>query len=321
MKTTPSYIVFIALVLLSSALFSNAFAQSGEVLAIVNDKVITSIELDQLLAAGEAQMAARYPNAAERNEAMKQLRKELLDRMINDELVYMDFVTLKGKIPPKYVQDRIDRIVFEQANGNEDLFRDILHRENVTWKEFKERVLHQLAVEMLTYDRTRRNLFIPEQQICSYFEAHKAELVEPPSWHVQVIMLKKDGKYAAQLNDIVAQIRAEFAAGESFTALAKEYSEGMNAENGGDLGWQNAMAPKLQAVVEKLKPGQLYDGILDMGSLYLVYLAEKEGGSADELTPAISEKVTKILEDQEAARRYNEYIQKLYLKYPVKRFD
>ncbi len=190
----------------------------------------------------------------------------------------------------------------------------------MTWKEFKERVLHQIAVEMLTYDRTRRNLFIPQHEIKSYFDAHKDELGEPPSWRLQVIMLKKDGKYAGKINDVVAQIRAAYAAGKDFAALAKQYSEGMNAENGGDLGWQDAMVPKLQQVAEKLQPGELYDQVLDMGNIYIVRLAEKRGGAVDALTPEIAEKITKILEDREAARRYDEYIQTLYLKYPVRRF-
>lgn len=295
--------------------------QEGRVLAIAGDKTITSYDVQQAAARMLPQLEQQFPREEDLQAAYRKLQSEILERMINEELVYLDFVALKGKIPPKYLQERIDRIVYEQANGNEELFREMLHRDNMTWKEFKDRILRQLAAEMLTYDRTRRNLTVPDAQIRDYFASHRADFDEPYSYLVQVIMLRKDGKYADDLPGTIARIRQEYAGGADFGQLAKRYSEGMNAENGGSLGWQTALAPKLQPVAERLSPGELYGQELDMGSIYLVRLADRRGGQANELTPEIAAKIRRILEEREAAQRYDEYIRKLYQKYPVRRFD
>lgn len=300
---------------LFAALFTLAAAAEdkteGAVLAIVGDKVITTYDLYGVMNAGAN--SGRNFSSAE--------RAALLERLIDNELIYMDFKALKGRIPEKYIQERLDRIVFEQANGSEEGFRDMLHRDNVTWQEFRERVFQQLAVEMLSYDRTRRNLTVSDREVADYFAAHRDEFVTAPQWRLQVIMFRKDGRYAGKIADTVAQVRKELAAGKDFGELAKAYSEGMNAGNGGDLGWQSAMAAPLQELAEKLRVGEVYGGVLDMGNVYLVRLAGCRGGEKPELTPELSAQIARKLEDLEAQRRYREYVDKLYQKYPVRRFD
>lgn len=308
------------LIALLAAVVASASELELRILATIGDVVITTFDLQQRTNT-EIRMLPTDLSVQERNLAIARLHGQALDQAIDHELIYQDFVNLKGKVPPAYLQERIDRIILQQAGGDETRFKDMLHRENITYKEFKDQVHKNLAVEMLTYDRTRRNIFVSNNEVEDYFLKNIDKYAAPKRERVQVIMLKGDGKFAGKLQATVGEIRYKLQQGESFKELAMRYSEGANSENGGDIGWQTSMAPKLQEVVDSLQPGELYDGMLMIGeNAYIVRLMDREGGDTPLLTDEIQAGIRAALEAEIAAERYREYVKTLYLKYPVRRF-
>ena len=297
-------------------LLSPAEEIGESVLAKVGDTVITSYEVRVASAEEEARLPGTLTQK-ERMEAVAAIRQETLEALILQELVWMDFQSLKGKIPAELVQERIDTLVLSQANANEELFRDRLHAMNMTYKDFQEKVKRQLAVEMLLYDRTRRNLFVTDGQIREYFQKHQSQFATPLRYRVQVIMLPADGegqKTCGELQEALAK-------GADFGELARKHSQGPNRDKGGDLGWLETMAPALKEVVERLTPGEVAPAPLAMGKdIYLVRLADRQGGDSPALTREVQNAIRKILEDQQAAQRLEEYKKTLYTKYPLRRY-
>ncbi len=289
---------------------------SESVLARVGETILTSYEV-RLASAAEEALLSPSLSERERMEAVAAIRQETLETMILQELVWLDFQSLKGKIPAELVQERIDNLILTQANASEERFRDMLHGMNMTYKEFQEKLTKQLAVEMLLYDRTRRNLFITDLQIQEYFQAHRQDFVSAPQYRVQAIQLAAQEGWEETCREIQRRLQA----GEDFGALATQFSQGANAEQGGDLGWLETMAPGLQKVVDTLAPGEVTESPLSLGNAYyLIKLVDRKGGSAPDLTPELRETIRKILEDQAAARRLEEYKQTLATKYPVRRY-
>ncbi len=286
------------------------------VLAKVGDKVFTSYDVRQASASAERELSATL-SEAERMEAVAEIRKSTLDSMVLTELVWMDFKALKGKIPTSILQERIDQIVQSQAGASEERLRDMLHQQNMTYKEFEDNLAKQLGVEMLLYDRTRRNIFVTDEQIQKYYDEHKQDFLQKRRFHVEAIMLPltTEGRATA------TAIREELAQGTPFAELAKKHSVGANAEQGGDLGWLETMAPQLQAVVDALKPSEIAKEPLVLGSsLYLVRLAGVEGGEIPALDAKLQTVIKQILVEQEADRRLGEYRKTLFMKYPVRMY-
>ncbi len=286
------------------------------VLAKVGDKVFTSYDVRQAASAAEHELSPTL-SEAERMEAVAEIRKSTLDSMVLTELVWMDFKTLKGKIPTSILQERIDQITQTQAGASEERLRDMLHQQNMTYKEFEDNLAKQLGVEMLLYDRTRRNIFVTDEQIQKYYDEHSQDFLQKRRYHVEAIMLPltDEGRATA------STIQQELAKGTPFADLAKKYSTGANAEQGGDLGWLETMAPQLQTVVNTLKPGETAKDPLVLGSaLYLVRLAGTEGGEIPALDTKLKNAIKQILVDQEADRRLEEYRKALFMKYPVRMY-
>lgn len=213
---------------------------SEAVLARVGtDTVITSYDVRVQAAQLESKLPPKM-DSRKRMEAVAEIRSNVLDEMIVTELVWLDFQSLRGKIPMDIVQSRIDRLIQSEAGSDEDRFRDMLHRENMTYNEFVEKVKKQLAVEMLLYDRTRRNIFVTDKQIDEYFALHRPEFTTNVRHHLLAILLPQEGDWRETFDTLKARIRA----GEDFASLAKAFSKGANAEEGGDLGWIGVHEPR-----------------------------------------------------------------------------
>lgn len=290
---------------------------SEAVLARVGtDTVITSYDVRVQAAQLESKLPPKM-DSRKRMEAVAEIRSNVLDEMIVTELVWLDFQSLRGKIPMDIVQSRIDRLIQSEAGSDEDRFRDMLHRENMTYNEFVEKVKKQLAVEMLLYDRTRRNIFVTDKQIDEYFALHRPEFTTNVRHHLLAILLPQEGDWRETFDTLKARIRA----GEDFASLAKAFSKGANAEEGGDLGWMESMNPALAKAVDSLKVGECNEEPVFVGSnAYLVKLVGKEGGELPELTPELRQRIKKAIENEISAERLEEYKKTLMTKYPVRRY-
>ncbi|MFA6931818.1 MAG: SurA N-terminal domain-containing protein [Lentisphaeria bacterium] len=303
----------------------STFAQQGfsygdSILAVVGEKVITAYEVMQASAREEARLP-RDLTVQQRTEETVALRRKILTNMIDHELLYLEFQALKAKVPETVLQERMNQAIVSQAGGDRAKFEEYLYREHMTLQEFKDKLAKNLAVDMLLYDRVNRGITLSPPKIQQYYQSRAEEFNQAAKYHLEVILLKKDGRYKDRLVEVVQEIRKKLSAGETFATLAKEYSEGANAENGGDQGWLTNMNEKLLSHVQALRSGEVASEPLDLGSsLYLVRLADFLPASQG-LSPEVEEQIRKILTTEEENRRYEKFLRELRLKYSFKRMD
>ena len=302
--------------------FGFAFAQNADaLLAMVGNKVITFYDLHQFTSYQEAMLAREY-KGAELEKQVLELRRQALDMLIDKELVFLDFTDLKAVVPKGFLQERLNSIVATRANGNMQQFEEMLAKEGHTIQEFRELLSKELAVELLVREKIGRGNQVSEEEIAKYYEAHKSKWVLPARYHVAVIQIGKNGRYAGRADEMVQSILTQLKEGSSFEELARKYSDGAAAEKGGDQGWMTSPAPKLLEVLEKLNPGQVAMNPLNLGqSIYLVKLIDKADGGVPKLDDTLKQNIRQYLEKAAEKKRYEAYIRTLYVKYPVRRMD
>ncbi len=296
------------------------FAYGDSILAVVGEKVITAYEVMQASAREEA-LLPRSLTAQQRSAETVALRRRALSNMIDRELLYLEFQALKAKIPEQIVQERLNQAVLSQAGGDQARFEEMLYKEGMSLQEFKDRLGKNLAIDMLLYDRVNRGITISQQKIADYYEQNKASFSKAAKFHLEAILLRKDGRYQEHLEDTCREIYEKLQGGAAFAELAKEYSEGANAENGGDQGWLSEMNAQLHELVETMQPGELAAKPLDLGSsLYIVRLINREEAK-EQMSSEEEEKIRQILSEKEEEERYNKLLRELRLKFSVRRMD
>ncbi len=314
------FFCILAVVITSVVLAQESFYYGDSLLAVVGEKVITAFEVKQASVQEEARLPRDLTNQ-QREEKVIDIRRRTLSRMIDHELIFLEFQTLKAKVPTSVIQERLDQIIQEQTGGDRAKFEDLLYAENMTLREFTEKLSKTLAVEMLLYDRVNSGITISQPKVQAYYTEHAEQFRQKMQFRLEVIQLKKDGRYAEKISATCAEIRQQLANGKSFADLARKYSEGAQAKQGGDQGWLTSLNDKIDAVVKQLQAGEVSQDDIELGgSIYLVRLADVIPG-ADSLNQEIADKIRRHLEAEEEGRRYLTFIKELYAKYNVRRMD
>jgi len=291
------------------------------VVAMVNDKVFTNLDVQEVAAPQIERLKATY-QGKELEENLRKLFDMTLDMMINRELIYLEFKSLKAQLPAAYVQMRIDSIIMSETGGDELKFEENLYQQGKTMKEFQDKIKRDIAIDMLLRSRVKNGVSIPDTAIEAYYDEHKFEMIIPTKYHIAVLMIRENGKYKDTLNTVMTELNQKLSQPDcDFTALVKSYSEGANAENGGDQGWLNAPHESIKEAIKEFKTGDVTKVPVKIGdNYYFIKLMDVQGGGIPPLDSALKETIKTKLSHDEENKRYQEFIRDLKMKYPVKMF-
>ncbi len=194
---------------------------SDAVLAQIDDQVITSYEVKQYAEKREEALRQQF-KGQELIKKVVELRKQVLDTLIERELIFMEFKNLKGTVPPFLIQERLDDLIMATAGGDIREFENIVNlREKMTITELKEKITKDIAIELLKQNRVTKGIIIADSDIDDYYKHNSTEFIRPRSFRYSVIQIKKTGRYTGKTKEICDEIAKKIAAGEPFDELAK----------------------------------------------------------------------------------------------------
>jgi peptidyl-prolyl cis-trans isomerase SurA len=145
---------------------------------------------------------------------------------------------------------------------------------NMWIKQLEDNMLRQATI----YSEVDRSIVLDDAEVVNYYKQHPAEFTEPEEYHVRAIYLATEGKDPAALEAMRTLISGRVKAGESFNALAKEYSEGPAKESEGDLGRfrQGELDKTLEQALSGLKAGETSAWVETKNGWYLLKLEERK---------------------------------------------
>jgi peptidyl-prolyl cis-trans isomerase SurA len=302
---------------LASAAYS--VGRGDSVVAVVEGEVITLHDLDESIAQGGPRLRSQL--ASENDvQQVDALRRLAMQRLIDRELVFAEFKKLGGKVPLDVLQDQIDRMVTGRCGGDRLKFEELLAAEGMTVADFETKMRKQVAIDILLNERVYRAVSIGPERIEAFYRDRSAELAVKSGVRLQAIILKKTkGRYSDRLPEVTAEIFGKLKEEIPFAELAKTYSEGLHADEGGDQGWITTPSGKLQEAIQSLNPGDVTAAAVDLGSnVYIIKLTERRAESLPALDNALRKRIEEVLRREEEERRYEAFIAELRPKYHVK---
>ena len=172
------------------------------------------------------------PKSQAGQDAIKSLRQQVLDQMINDVVIAMQADREGIKVTDNDLNARLAQMI--QDAGSVDKLNEYLTKNQLTLADLCTQVRNQLLGEAML---NRITAAIPT----SADQVHASHILVPT---------------AAEAD----QIRTQLLNGADFATLAKKYSKDeASAANGGDLGWfpKGVMDPNFEAVAFQLKVGEI----------------------------------------------------------------
>ena len=329
------------MLVLATAAFCLAPAARGQVLAdgiaaVVNDKVITYVQINQQVADTE-KLLRQNLQGEELFQRVKEAKLNVLRALIERELIIQDFKTQGGFIPETYTTERINDIIRTEYGGDRVAFIKTLYERGVTMQKFKDEIQDNAIVGYMRNKNVIQTVLVSPYQIEQYYQQNMRLYQQDEKIKVRTIVLRKslfpsqktdaDGKqvtYDPQ-EEIAKEILYKLDTGSDFAELAKSYSEAGNKDDGGELGWvtqngRTAIRSDLWDAIAKLQPGQHTDVITTADGFYYIVEVEDREKSAMMPLEDVRAQIEQTVINEESQVRQQQWLDSLRAKAFIKMF-
>jgi len=248
----------------------------NSIVAIVNDNVITQLELEDELKAIKMQLTqqrARLPDE-------KQLQKQVLERMILMRIQLQMAQERHLNVDDESLNKTISNVA--RGNGMDLMqFRRALESSGMNFPDYRERIRNELIISRLQQRQVFRRINVTDQEIQEFLanqELRDRSNEEYRLQHLLLVVPESAGgesiqKIKSRAEDILKQLKD----GADFTQMAIANSDGQQALDGGDLGWRKlAEIPSLFAdFITKMNVGDISEIVRSPSGFHIIKLADK----------------------------------------------
>lgn len=264
-------------------------AKSGttveRIVAVVNDDVITQLELERAVKLVRQQLRERNtpaPSAA-------QLTRQVLEREIGKQL-QLQMAKGTGIIVDDNALNSTINNIAAQNKLPIDEFRAALEKDGYEFAQFREDVRGEMTIARLRQREVTNRIAVTDQEIANYLATQATQGNVDDEFRVAHILISVPEAATTEVIDKVKAkaeaVLAELQKGADFKQTAISASDGQHALEGGDLGWRKAgQLPTLFATaLLRMKPDDISPIIRSPSGFHIVKLLEKRAGEVHIVT-------------------------------------
>ncbi len=290
---------------------------SGEiynrVVAIVNADVVTLYELNTRM----RQMTGMPPDALKRKSEAQYLevRRKTLEMLIEEKIALEKIKEMKINVSQSEVDAAIERLKEENNLTQEDLVA-ALKQQGQSLEEYRKKLKTELERRRLINYEVQSKIIITDEEVKAYYDEHRDEFSTKGKVHLAMIFLKQedpgDEEEARALKGKAEQIIREVGSGEDFGKLARKFSDGPGAGEGGDLGVFkiSELNPEMAATIKDLHSGEIGAPIIRPNGIQIIKVVEKDEG-AEKSFEQVKNAIRSILYREKVNQAYAAWIKEL----------
>lgn len=247
-----------------------------EIIARVNNEIITRSELDHARQTAQEDVEEECRGKCtpeEQKSNIEEHQKNALKELIDQSLLVQRGKDMGINVETDVIK-RLDQIrISNNLSSMEDLEKAVSSK-GINWEDFKDNIRKGLLTQKVISQEVGSHINIGKDEVAKYYDDHKTEFVRPEQVALREIVVNTEGKKDSELPDL--KKKAETALkrvkdGEDFGEIAKRFSDGTTAKQGGFLGVykRGELSKELEDTVFKMKKNDLTE-VLDTKQGYLV---------------------------------------------------
>lgn len=283
-------LLFPAVLLLAALALRPAGAQDTlRIVALVNDDVITAIDLD-----ARTQMIIASSGVPDTPEARQRLRPQVLRALIDDRL-RQQAADKEGVSVP---QDRIDERMSQLAQNNNmslDQFREALKHNQIDPNWLEDQIRTEIAWGLLVNRKFRSNIVITDADVDAAERRLREDAGKTEYRLAEIFLSVDDPNDTETVRESAQRLIEQLKKGVDFGEIARQFSQSSTASNGGLLGWvaPGDLPPEIVSAVQGLQPDTVSGPIRSEGGFHILKLLDQRqvagngGQSRDEISNRI----------------------------------
>lgn len=272
-------------------------------------------------------MQERLPETGHSSLSQKRLveiRREVLDTLIVQEVLFQEAKRLGIKAPPDSVEAELQKI--EARFPSEGKYREALKQQSLTLDEIRTGIERYLAVKNLTDEEVRSKIKISDDQMKSYYEGHPEQFKLPEQIRLRILLVRVDPSSLSEDWE-KARVKAmgyveRAKKGEDFAALVRQFSDDQNTKDqGGDMGLlHQGRLPfsELDAVAYSYSVGQISEPVQTLYG-YVVFKVEEKRPAVEQAFKDLNKDLLrKEMQESATEAKLKEWIDGLRSKAEIK---
>jgi len=252
--------------------------QLNRIVAIVNNDVVLSSELDAAMDEVIKQLQAKGTPIPEHAILLKQVLERLVVESLQLQIAGDNGITVSDSMLNSEIQN-----LARENNVTLTEFRNILQRDGYSYSDFRKNLRKQLIISQVRRQMVASRIKVSDQEVDNLLATLKASGQSDIEYHTAHILVaipeaaSPEEIQAAETraNNILQRLRG----GEDFAEVAIAESAGQTALEGGDIGWRSiGQMPSL--FIDSINTMQVNDVselIRSSGGFHIIKLLEKRG--------------------------------------------
>lgn len=276
-----------------------------QIVAIVNDDVITQSEFNQSLGIVKIQIAQQnMPPPTD-----KVLHKQVLDQLINKRL-QLQIAKQAGINVTDMDLDNAIASIAKQNNLTTALLYDRLTQEGMSVSDYRREIREQMTLQKLQQQEVVNRVSVSPEEITSFMRSRLWQDNSSKEYHIEDILIPLSDTPSS---DEIANARKKATAvvtqlnqGQPFKSVAQAESSSKTALQGGDLGWLKLpeIPSAFAELVSRMQAKEVSAPIQTPNGFHIIHLAGVRASGEQQAAPS-----RKQVEDLLLQRKFDEAIQ------------
>jgi len=275
-----------------------------EIVAVVNDDIITLSDYRQQYELTLAQLRAQQLPPEEYDKQYQQIKKELINVMVTELLLLQKARELSLNVSEQ-LKGMVEKIKTDNNMASDDDLRRAIEREGMSYEMWLKQYEEGMMREGVLFTEVDRAIVLDDSEVVQYYKKNPAEFTTITEYNLRAVYLATEGRAAEECEALKTGVDAKLKAGAAFADVAGELSDPPLKDVKGELGWSKSgeLDKALETAVEKLKAGETSAWVNFKNGWYLLRLEEKKDSALrgfDDVRKEVEEKL--FLEKRNAKR-------------------
>ena len=245
---------------------------------------------------------------------LPKLEEKALEQAIGAKLLLERASVLDVPVDAADIDAEVSKVIAQV--GGEENYRKALEAQGVTEEDFRKELEKGARVNKLVAQAWSSVPEPTEEEVASFYEAHKSEFVEPEQVLCQHILVKTEENDMLEVKSAafekIRAIRERIVAGGDFAEEAKKNSDCPSGAEGGSLGWfgRGMMVPEFDQAAFSMKKGDVSDIVTTQFGYHIIYKAGEKGGGEQTLVD-VHDQIKDLLRHEARGRAMDQFVAEL----------
>lgn len=289
-----------------------------DIIARVNNDIITHTDFER----GEKQMEdeAKQQFGEQASEQIAKRQPDVLRDLIDQDLLVQKGKDLGINADDELIK-RLDEIRKKMGLDTMDDLEKAAQEQGVSYEDFKNNLRNQIITQNVISQEVGAHIQMTREEEQKFYDAHKDQLEQPEQVRLSEILIgvpqpandaEPDPQQVAAAQAKADDVEKQLKAGAKFEDLAKKFSEGPTAQQGGDLGYfkRGALAKQLEDTTFAMKAGEVSQPIRTKQGFVILAVTEHPAAGLPPLS-AVRGDIDQGIYLQKLQPALREYLKKL----------